>query len=67
MHVQIPTLATQVRNDKFTLLDDVQQIFDAIPATDKKLHSIDGTIQRFKGYTYYSEHPEKMIDWFNSH
>lgn len=67
VHVQIPTLVTQVRNDKFTLPDDVQQIFDAIPVTDKKLHWIDGTTQRFKGYTYYSEHPEKMIDWFNSH
>ena len=47
--------------------DDVQAIYDAIPATAKKLHWIDGTTRRFDGYNYFGEHPEVAIDWFDNH
>lgn len=63
--VDIPTFVTQVKDDSFTFSDDVQSIFDAIPAEVKKLYWIKGTKQRFKGYTYHSEHPEKMLAWYN--
>ncbi|UTW62467.1 alpha/beta hydrolase [bacterium SCSIO 12741] len=67
-YVKVPTFVAQVRKDSFTYAEeDVQAVFDAIPHTDKDLYWIEGTTQRFKGYTYFSEHPEQMIDWYNKH
>lgn len=63
--VKIPTMLVQVRNDSATFPEDAQSIFDAMPARDKKLHWIEGTTQRFRGYTYFSENPEPMIEWYN--
>ena len=62
--VNIPTLVCQVKDDSFTYADDVQQIYDAIPASKKSLDWIEGTKQRFRGYTYHAEHPQEMIDWY---
>ncbi|MFC9841225.1 hypothetical protein ACFVKB_46900 [Rhodococcus sp. NPDC127530] len=38
-----------------------------IAAEDKKLFWIEGTTQRFRGYNYFGEHPEPMLEWFDSH
>ena len=66
--VNVPTFVIQVRNDKFTFAEeDVQAVYDAIPVGDKKLYWIENTTQRFHGYTYFSEHPEQMVDWYNAH
>lgn len=46
---------------------DVQQIFDLIAAKHKKLFWIEGTDERFQGYNHFSNHPELMLEWFNSH
>ena len=45
----------------------MQQIFDNIPAEDKKLFWIEGTTRRWDGYNYFPEHPEQMIEWFDTH
>ena len=67
-YVEIPTFVVQVRKDKFTFgEEDVQAVYDALPVSDKKLYWIEGTDQRFKGYTYFSENPEQMIEWYNKH
>ena len=63
-YVEIPTFMTQVKADKATFPEDVQAIYDALPVSDKKLFWIEGTTQRFHGYTYYSENPEQMIEWY---
>jgi hypothetical protein len=47
--------------------EDVQSIYDAIPAEQKKLVWIEGTTRRFDGYNYFGEHPEVPIDWFGEH
>lgn len=65
--IRIPTLVAQVHHDTMTRPEDVQAIYDAIPATEKKLHWIEGTTRRFDGYNYFGEHPEVAIDWFDSH
>ena len=36
--IQVPSLVVQVREDRVTRPEDVQSIYDAIPAKDKKLH-----------------------------
>ncbi len=66
-HIQMPTLVVQVKDDAATHPGDVQAVYDAIPAKDKKLLWIEGTTQRFKGYTYFSEQPKQMVDWYNAH
>lgn len=65
--VKMPTLVAQVRDDTLTFPSDVQAIYDNLGATDKKLHWIEGTDQRFRGYNYFGEHPDVMLDWFDSH
>jgi esterase/lipase len=66
--VNIPTFVVQVRNDSFTYAEeDVQAVYDAISVDDKKLYWIEGTKLRFKGYTYFSENPEQMIEWYDQH
>ena len=64
--VRVPTFVAQVRKDKFTYAEeDVQAVYDAIHVPDKKLYWIEGTTERFRGYTYFSENPEQMIEWYN--
>ena len=65
--VTVPTLVVQVHNDVLTKPSDVQSIYDNIAAKDKKLFWIEGTTRRFDGYNYFSENPQLMLDWFNSH
>jgi uncharacterized protein len=63
----LPTLVAQVHDDVLTYPSDVQAIYDNIAAVDKKLHWIEGTDQRFRGYNYFGEHPEVAIEWFDTH
>lgn len=63
--MRVPTLLAQVHADATTKIEVVQQIFDNIAATDKELHWIEGTQQRFEGYNYFGRHPHVMIDWFD--
>lgn len=65
--VKVPTMVAQVHADFLTKPSDVQTIYDNIPVTDKKLFWIEGTDQRFQGYNYFGQHPELMIEWFDSH
>jgi hypothetical protein len=65
--VRVPTLVAQVHDDFLTYPSDVQAIYGNIAAADKKLHWIEGTDQRFRGYNYFGEHSEVAIDWFHSH
>lgn len=65
--IRVPTLVAQVHHDSMTRPEDVQSIYDAIPAEEKKLVWIEGTTQRFRGYNYFGEHPEVAIEWFDAH
>jgi hypothetical protein len=65
--VTVPTLVTQVHDDFRTKPSNVQEIFDAIAAEDKKLFWIEGTDERFRGYNYWNDHPDLMLEWFDSH
>ncbi|OAT67866.1 hypothetical protein AWB85_12165 [Mycobacteroides immunogenum] len=64
---QVPTFILQVRDDALTKSSDVQSIFDNIPVDDKELFWIEDSTRRWDGYNYFSEHPEKLIDWFDKH
>jgi pimeloyl-ACP methyl ester carboxylesterase len=65
--VTVPTLVAQVHDD-FTMPPSyVQEIYDNISAQDKKLFWIEGTDLRFQGYNYFGEHPELVLEWFDTH
>ena len=66
-NINIPTFFVQVRNDMNSRWTDVQEMYDLTPVSDKKIYYIEDTPWRFKGYTYFSEHPEQMVEWFDSH
>ena len=66
-HINIPVFYLQVRNDMNSRWTDVQEMFDRSPVDDKKIYYIEETPWRFKGYTFFSEHPEQMIEWFDAH
>ena len=57
----------QVHDDTLTKPSDAQTIYDNIAAEDKKLFWIEGTTERFRGYNYFGEHPDLMLEWIDSH
>ena len=65
--VTVPTLVAQVHDDTMTRPQDVQDIYDAIPVSDKELYWIEGTDRRFDGYNFFGANPEVPIDWFDAH
>jgi hypothetical protein len=44
----------------------VQMISDNIPAGDKKLFWIEDSTRRWDRYDYFLNHPEQLIDWFDT-
>lgn len=66
-HINLPTLYLQVRNDMNSRASDVQFMFDNTPVDDKKIIWVEETPWRFHGYTYFSENPEEMVEWYNEH
>ncbi len=66
-NVHVPTFIIQVRNDALTKESDVQQIFDNIPAKEKKLFWIEGSTRRWDGYNYFPNNPEPLIGWFDKY
>ncbi len=64
-YVRIPTFYLQVRNDMNSRAADVQWMYDNTKVEDKKIYFIEDTPWRFRGYQYFSDHPQQMIDWYN--
>ena len=65
--VKIPTLMLQVRNDMNSRASDIQEMYDNLPIDDKDMIWVEDTEWRFKGYTYFSEYPAEMIEWYDKH
>lgn len=66
-HVKIPTLMLQVRQDMVSRESDIQELYDNLEVTDKDIIWVEDTPWRFHGYTYFSEHPEQMVQWYNAY
>ncbi|MEX0319924.1 MAG: alpha/beta hydrolase family protein [Ruegeria sp.] len=67
LSITIPTFFVQVRDDMNSHWQDVQEMFDLAPVADKKIFYIEGTPWRFRGYSYFSENPGQMVEWFSAH
>jgi pimeloyl-ACP methyl ester carboxylesterase len=67
-HVKVPTLMAQLRRDFLIHGErDSQAIFDALGAQKKELLWIEESNQRFYGYNYFGQHPERLVGWFDQH
>ena len=66
-YINLPTLYLQVRNDMNSRASDIQWMYDHTNVEDKDIIWVEDTPWRFKGYTYFSEHPERMVEWFDKH
>lgn len=62
-NVTIPTLLYQVRDDVYTRPEDIQAMYDNMPAADKELFWIEGTTRRWDGYTFFQRDPERVLQW----
>jgi len=66
-NVKVPTFIIQVRDDAWTVPEDVQTTYDLLTVDDKELFWIEGTTRRFDGYNYFGEHPDQMIGFFDKY
>ncbi|MBN2103689.1 alpha/beta hydrolase [bacterium] len=62
--IRVPVLYVQVKNDPWTRPSDIQSIFDKTHEP-KKLLWIEGN-ERFDGYNYFGDHPEKLLQFLDS-
>ncbi len=61
-----PIMYVQVREDAWTEPADVQGFYD-LTTSDKELFWIEGNLERFDGYNYFGERPEKMLAWLDKY
>lgn len=67
-HVLVPTLMAQLRRDFLIHGErDGLAIFDALGTPEKHLLWIEESNQRFYAYNYFGQHPERLVDWFDTH
>ena len=67
--LKIPVYYSQVKEDNMTIPKDLEEIYEATPVEEKTLHWIEweGHTDRFHGYQYWYNFPEKMIKFLNKH
>jgi len=61
-NIKVPTLYVQTKNDPWTDLRDIKSFYENTPTT-KEFFWIENTQHRFEGYSYFQDHPGKMLDW----
>ncbi len=64
--IKVPTMYVQVRSDVSTDPSDIQSFYDSTQA-QKELFWIEGEHHRFYGYSYFGEHPERLLAFATKH
>ena len=64
--LKVPVLYSQVREDVLTDPADLEAIVANTP-TEAEMLWIEGPLNRFDGYNYYGEHPERMLAFIAKH
>ena len=62
-----PTMMSQLERDWMIYKPDMEELFGNIGANEKEMFWIEGSDQRFSGYNYFGEHPERLVGWFHRH
>ncbi len=64
--VVTPTLLCQGKNDPWTDLDFIDEVYETLPVA-KEMYWMEEPTHRFDGYNWFYDHPEKMLEWFNKY
>ena len=71
--VPVPTLLLQGRKDPWTRLDFIDETFDTLgrdanngAGIAKEMEWLEETVHRFDGYNWFADHPESMLNWFQT-
>jgi len=64
--VQAPVLFVQVRQDRWTVPGDIISFHQAAQ-TDSEVFWIEGDYNRFDGYNYFGDKPERMLAWLEKY
>jgi pimeloyl-ACP methyl ester carboxylesterase len=65
-NVIAPTLLCQGRQDPWTNLDFIDEVYRTLPAK-KEMYWMEEPTHRFDGYNWFYDHPEKMLAWFDKY
>lgn len=65
--VTMPTLTYGVHGDQLTRPSDLEAIYEAVGAEEKEMFWIDDTDRRWDGYLWFQRHPERILEWFDTH
>jgi uncharacterized protein len=65
--VTMPTLTYGVHDDHLTRPSDLEQAYELLGASEKEMFWIEGTTRRWDGYLWFQRHPERVLDWLDSH
>lgn len=60
--IKVPTLYAQSKIDPWTEFSDIQGFYENTK-TPKEFYWMENQKHRFEGYSYFGEHPEKMLEW----
>jgi uncharacterized protein len=61
--IKVPTMYVQARNDPWTELSDIQGFYHGTPDNPKEFFWIENTKHRFESYSYFQDHPARMLEW----
>ena len=64
---RMPTLTYGVHDDHLTRPSDLEEAFEAIGAEQKEMFWINETPRRWDGYQFFQRHPDRILDWFETH
>ncbi|MDA2811928.1 alpha/beta hydrolase [Nocardiopsis sp. RSe5-2] len=65
--VTVPTLTYGVYDDAITRPYDLENAYAALGATEKDMFWIEDETVRWAGYRYFQRHPQRILDWFDTH
>jgi len=63
--VTIPTLFVQAREDRWTELQDIESIYEAVQGP-KEFWWIEGKMKRFDAYNYIGQHPDRVLQFIET-
>lgn len=65
--VRTPTLTYGVHDDPITRPYDLENAYAALGSADKDMFWIEDSTIRWDGYKYFQRHPQRILEWFDTH
>ena len=65
-NIPVPVFYMQVESDDWTDINQIKSFYKKSPEP-KELFLIQGDLERFDGYNYFGENPEKMLEFLSKY